>query len=689
MQRFLFILLSIFSISCASDGTPNLATCEGNAECKAGYYCAPDGMCKQDCDPTSLENTCKSGLTCDPIGRCVVNGDCTGDADCESPPSSRCEDDEFVSYATQGTCDLVDGKGTCTYAESSTSCDAGCLNDSCIEECEASTCTNAPAPACDIDGRTAVTYEPAGFCENNGCSYTQIPVSCADGCLNGECVAGGCDVQPCMNPPNDRCSGSTVYSYADTGVCTEEDGAAICDYNLELFHCGYVGGECEDAKCVNGVTQVGGVVIVEYQVNPVGSFMDLTEWFEIVNTSGADIDLTNWIIRSKSTSATNDEHIIGSTGEVVPAFPAGGRLLFAREPLANVNVDYDYPARSNGLGITFSNNSDWLRILNPAGEIVDHVFYESGSILPGSSRKLDPSKPMTATDNDDFKNWCPSLSDAYTGAPENFGTPGEENTACEADPCVGFVCEKPDDFCNSSTNTAVEYLANSAMCRSTRFQNPFCDYQSASTDCSDTELCSAGKCVTIPATIPKAAGDLIISEVMGNPAGTDTDREFVEIHNTTSAEISLFGLRFEAIEENVEKQSYQILDVNAVVPAGGYAVLVRDIDPAVNGGIQNGVRFSGTHLKNTNYFDEGDIADPLDDVTRTLRLTSIDGIILDDAFYGNLEVFGDGIKSGISNQVKPVNLNSSDNDTGSNWCEASTNYGEGGSGTPGSANICP
>ncbi len=689
MRRFLFVLITLFALNCAGDATVEPTACEKNSECGAGTYCGPSLFCIQDCDPTSIENTCETGLSCDPIGRCVVGGDCVDKSDCDAGPSGTCSNGDLISYAPQGTCDFFNGKGTCNYKQSTTPCEAGCINDTCILECVASNCTNAPSPACDIDGFTAVTYESAGFCENNGCSYTQIPVSCADGCLNGACVAGGCEVQPCMNPPNDRCSGNTVYSYSDAGTCTEQEGAAVCDYNQELFHCGYSGGECEDAKCVNTVDQIGGVVVVEYQVNPVGSFMDLTEWFEIVNTSGADIDLTGWIIRSKSTSAIDDEHIIGSTGVAVPEFPAGARLLFAREPLTNVNVDYDYPARSGGTGITFSNNSDWFRILNPAGEIVDHIFYESGSAIAGSSRKYDPSKPMTVLDNDNFKNWCPSLVDPYTGSPENFGTPGEVNSACAADPCSGIICEKPDDYCKTESNTAVEYLANSAMCRVTRFNNPFCDFESVSTECDDSELCSQGKCVSILTNTPKAAGDLIFSEVMGNPAGTDTKREYVEIYNTTANDLSLFGLKFEAAENGVETQSFQILDSTALVEAGGYVVLVRDVDPLENGGITGGIRFSGTHLKNTNYFDEGDLADPLDDVIRTLRLTAIDGTILDDAFYGNLEEYGAGLKSGISNQLKPTNLNTSDNDTGTNWCEASTNYGDGGTGTPGNANLCP
>ena len=689
MRFFTLFFLSTLWFGCAGDAPIDVSSCTKNGDCDAGFYCGANNFCKQDCDPAALNDGCKDGLSCDPIGRCVVSGDCASDGDCDSPPNGTCDEDALLSYANEGKCELVDGKGVCKYPSSSTLCEAGCLNDACIEECDAATCTNPPSAACDIDGVTAVTYEPAGFCENNGCSYTQIPVSCAVGCLNGECVAGGCDVQPCSTPPNDRCSGNTVYNYGEDGVCREEEGAAICDYSLDLFHCGYVGGECENAQCVGTITQLGGVVVVEYQVNPVGSFMDLTEWFEIVNTSGADIDLTNWIIRSKSTT-TNDEHIIGSTGEAVPAFPAGGRLLFARAPLGGIEVDYDYPARSNGTGITFSNNTDWLRILNPAGEIVDHVFYESGSIIPGSSRKYDPTKPMTAADNDDFKSWCPSLTDAYTGAPENYGTPGEVNTPCNPDPCAGFVCEKPEDFCASNANRAVNYLADSAMCRATRFNNPFCDYQSVPTDCVDgTELCSGGACLTIPANIAKNAGDLIISEVMGNPAGRDTDREWIEIHNTTGAEISLFGMKFEAIDAGQEKQSYQILDLSAVVPANGYVVLIRDTDPLNNGGIMNAILFRGTHLKNSNYFDEGNIADPNDDIVRTLRLTSLAGVTLDESFYGNLEVFGAGIKSGISNQLKSANLNAADNDIAQNWCEGLTDYGEGGKGTPGAANDCP
>lgn len=690
MRNFLlfsFFALSGLSFGCAGDALLDMTKCEGNKDCKAGYYCSDD-FCVQDCDPTSLKNECEAGFTCDAIGRCVVAGECTKDKDCDSPGSGKCDEANAIRYDKGGKCKINKGVGVCEYIETRIGCEAGCLNGECIEACETSKCINAPSSACAINGKTAITYEAQGFCENNGCSYTQIPVSCADGCLNGECVAGGCDVQPCTKPPKDRCSGSTVYDYGENGVCREEEGAAICDYELERFHCGYVGGDCDAAKCINKIVQVGGVVIVEYQVNPVGSYMDLSEWFEIVNTSGADIDLTNWIIRSKSTSGVNDEHIIGSTGEAVPLFPANGRLLFARAPITGVEIDYDYPARSSGTGITFSNNSDWFQILNPQNEVVDHVFYESGSIVPGSSRKYDPTKLMTATDNDNYKSWCPSLSDEYSA--QNFGTPGEVNTACSADPCLGFECVKPMDFCARGVNRAVSYLADTAQCRKTRFNNPYCDYKSSAKDCNDaTELCAYGICETIPATTPKASGELIISEIMANPVGADTSREWIEIHNASGTELSLFGMHFQSIESNAVKQKYQILDVNAVVPAMGYTVLIRNTDPMGNGGVTGAYKFSGTHLKNTNYYKEGVPADPNDDVIRTLRLTALNGTLLDEAYYGNLEVKGAPIKSGISNQLQPANLNASDNDIAANWCEATTSYGEGGQGTPGAANICP
>jgi hypothetical protein len=67
------------------------------------------------------------------------------------------------------------------------------------------------------------------------------------------------------------------------------------------------------------------------------------------------------------------------------------------------------------------------------------------------------------------------------------------------------------------------------------------------------------------------AGDLIVTEVMYNPICANDDCEWIEVHNKTGAKIDLNGLIIQDTAMNPMQQGK--VNVSAVVPAGGYAVL--------------------------------------------------------------------------------------------------------------------
>lgn len=653
------IALSVACSSCATDGPGDKPTqsCTENSDCDPGFYCGDDDECAQDCDPSSADPGCADGETCDSLGRCVVEGECVIDDDCDDPPEeSTCDGDALVGYSQVGTCDNENGETVCNYTETRTQCENGCFEGACSDDaCAQVVCDNPPAAVCD-DEMTLIEFSAMGTCSDGICDYMEVPTSCALGCMNGACEAGACEDEQCDMPPADECDNGTAITYADTGNCIDDEGTPICDYMPEYENCRYApNGTCNNAACEGGDPQAGGILIREYMANPTGSFNDIAEWFEVVNVSGATVDLDGWKIQSGGVGS-DEEHII--TGPLT--VDAGSTLLFARTDSVPFAYDYEYD------GIALANNTDWLQLVNTSDEIVDYVFYESGAIIAGRSRKLDPSATQDVMANDDFANWCPSMGDEFTTSPSNYGTPGADNTACAADPCANFTCEAPRGFCVDGENKAVQYIDDNAMCQTSRFNNPYCDFDTMEVQCTDgAELCAFGACETIPDNVP-AAGEVIITEFIPNPDGTDTDREWFEVYNTTGAEKSLFSVVFRN-ESGANPAEYQFFDPAITIGANEYLVFVRDTDETVNGGVVGGVEYSGGNL--VNGASGADL----------LSLNTYDGTVIDAVPYDNPT-------DGSSFQLSSDSLDATANDDAANWCAATTSYGDGGNGSPGAAN---
>ncbi|MEM9606413.1 MAG: ExeM/NucH family extracellular endonuclease [Actinomycetota bacterium] len=165
-----------------------------------------------------------------------------------------------------------------------------------------------------------------------------------------------------------------------------------------------------------------------------------------------------------------------------------------------------------------------------------------------------------------------------------------------------------------------------------------------------------------PGGDPANPGDIVISEVMQNPAAVnDNDGEYFEVFNATGADIDLNGW---TISDNGSDS--QTIAGSVVVPAGGYAVLGNNADSGTNGGLTLDYEYGTFFLGNSD--DELVLIDPL--------ATEIDRIEWDGG-----PNWPD--PTGASMQLCDV---ASDNNVGANWNTGTATYGAGDVGTPGAAN---
>lgn len=698
LALFASITLGLGLSGCGNNDKNNSGeiTCSTSEQCPDRNYCASSGVCRQDCDPRRMATGCAAGESCTSQGQCVPSTQsCVDNADCDSPPGGGavCDGNTSVKPASIGRC-LDQGEGLrCEYQDERTPCPAGCdgTTGECIPEvdpCLTVVCDSPPATRCQ--GNDLVTYKASGMCQMGGeCSYPEESrQSCANGCDSATTMCNpsqGCDTITCDQPPAARCSDDNpelLITYATTGTCSEDGGAASCSYDSTVTDCRYAGGTCDQGACTVAKVQTGQVVITEFMVEPTGALNTFGhEWFEVINTTNADLDLNGWVIRSAGASGAVEEHTIDNGGPLTLA--PGARLVLGRS--SDVAGDASVSSYSYGsdIGLYFE---DYIELLDGAGATVDYLFWEGGATLAGRSRKLDESAALTADGNDDFSKWCPSLSDAYGAGATNYGTPGAANTACVAAPCDNFSCgSKPEATCESPTR-AITYMNDSAQCMPSRFNNPFCDFGLTRVDCDPSAtVCVSGACQPFPTNLP-TAGQVIITEVQGNPGGTDSEAEWIELYNTTDAELSLFSLKIEDNETGTRYTVSEVLDPAASIPAKGYAVLITNTDAATNGGIAGGVLLDSSPLKNTPDLDAG-----TGESLMRLRLTLRDGTLIDEAYYATPNSGGAAWQLNLSSYKDVASGADAANDTAANLCLATLEYdATRGKGSPGADNeACP
>ena len=151
---------------------------------------------------------------------------------------------------------------------------------------------------------------------------------------------------------------------------------------------------------------------------------------------------------------------------------------------------------------------------------------------------------------------------------------------------------------------------------------------------------------------------------MSNPDIVDYyDGEYFEVYNTTASAIDMEGWEISDVDSDTH-----IIALSVIVPANGYAVFARNSDSGANGGFTADYQYSGLELANLE-----------DEIILTSGLTEIDAVIYSD-------VLGFPLTNGKSMELSLGAYSSVENLIALNWGEATTTYGAGDFGTPGTEN---
>jgi len=401
-----------------------------------------------------------------------------------------------------------------------------------------------------------------------------------------------------------------------------DDPLSWCEANGSEFDIGNFGtpgsendctpiviGQCNDGGTMRdaALPVPGDLVITEVMPNP-GAVSDTEgEWFEILAINGFDLNGVG-LDRAGDTSNPN---VITSADCI--HVNAGSYAVFAKN--ADPGMNGGIPAGTIRGAFTFSLIDGSVaapgdvRIM--AGtNVIDAITWTS--TRSARSHALDPDI-VDATGNDQESNFCDGTT-VFGGG--DLGTPGAANVQC-----MGSMA---------------------GMCNVAGTPRPI---------------------------VKPAAGQLVITEYLANPAGTaagvDAAQEWFEITNTgaTAFDLNDLGLKGSAATINL----IQSADCKSVAPAG-FAVFAHGTDPLVNGGL------------------------PMPDATFTFALGNTSGSlsVLDGVTPLDVVTWASAT-DGATDQLKPTNTNVTDNDTAANFCKAKTpqTYGATANfGTPRALNVC-
>ncbi len=465
----------------------------------------------------------------------------------------------------------------------------------------------------------------------------------------------------------------------------------------------------------------GDLVVTEIMQNPDVVTDSNGEWFEIYNATGQTVDLEGLMVSdNESNSFTVSEFTFLDVDQY---------FVFGRNADQKTNgllpVDYEYS------GFDLGNGEDEI-YLDSSKLRIDAVEFDDGATFPdptGASMSLDPAH-TDADDNDDGANWCEATSAYGKG---DLGTPASVNDSCGAADADGdgydSIDAGGDDCDDNDANTYPGAAADEPDpkgCYTDADGDGFgsdspakgvdvgsdCDDGDATVNPAGSEIigdkidnnCNGevdegedtahpphtgdtgepphtGETGEPPHTGETGgpidtgdsdsvqnlgAGDLVITEVMQNPdAVSDSNGEWFEIYNASGVDVDLSGL----VVSDQGTNSFTVANT-LMISAGDYLVFGNNDDTSTNGGVTVDYLFSASDMALGNGTDE-------------LVLANNAGTI-DEIIWDNGSTFPD--PTGASMSLDPSSTDATSNDDGGNWCAATTSYGDGDLGTPGSSN---
>jgi len=219
-------------------------------------------------------------------------------------------------------------------------------------------------------------------------------------------------------------------------------------------------------------------------------------------------------------------------------------------------------------------------------------------------------------------------------------------------------CTFDTSACTTCGNGTIE---TGEQCEGANLNSQTCITQGFASGVLSCSACgfNTSLCSTFPAP---SSGGLVITEVMPDPAGTDTvTGEWFEIYNPSpTVTYQLRGCTITNAPSPTE--SFTITGDLTIAPQS-----YRTFASVASPGFTPSYVYTGFVLANT---------------TDTIRITCENGLV-DAVTYDGTFSFASGASASLR-----VGLDATDNDTGTNWCESATPLGSQ-FGTPNVQNTCP
>lgn len=290
-------------------------------------------------------------------------------------------------------------------------------------------------------------------------------------------------------------------------------------------------GQCSDNGTMRDTVPpvAGDVVITEVMPRPRSPLGADNQWFEVLAL--ADVDLNG-----VGLDRANDNNVAPTVIEAPECvrLSAGDYAVFSRPE--GVHAGGPTPLAMFSFTLNPTTVTPDVQLVYE-GTVIDAVTWTGAT--SGVSLSLDPDV-STATGNDSPDNFCAGV-DEYEATGPNMGTPGAANPQCAT-------------------------VAPAGMCDDNG---------------------------TLRAIVKPAAGQLVISEFLANPAPspadppdgtTDADKEWFEVTNTGGTAFDLNEL--EISNGAATPTTTKVLASRCLsVPAAGYALFARSNDPLRNGGL--------------------------------------------------------------------------------------------------------
>jgi len=506
---------------------------------------------------------------------------------------------------------------------------------------------------------TNSSYVTGTFTGQDGSTWNHIQ-SRGDGTITGQTIMIG----------RNRSPQSEFYSGTISG------GVGTISFNyMQAFGTNVNLNVMVNGAVVGNVTSTGEQNVIK----PSGNFTvdtagDVTIKFINVNNGDGQVVIDDVVWTAFAGAGTPSLTISAPTNMAV--LPGGTANATISTSTNNFTVD-----ALPGSGGTGDGHIHWTLDTNGGGAVAQPMKYDTNDIIlpvvDGSSYVVE----MTLVDNA-HTPIIPSVSETVTFSvayPCNLVL-GNISTTCETstDGPANDTYTTTIDFTGGNTST---YTIDTAGNGSVSGQDPSTNTTgqiiiTGSTENTDLVLtvtgdaanssCNIVRNVTSPTCVPtvcEPVGSIIITEIMKDSgAVSDTNGEYFEVYNTTGASIDMQGW----VISDAGSDSHTIA-TSVVVPSMGYAVFGRDETFADNGGVNVNYEYSGIFMSNG-----------ADEVQIECSGAMIDAVAYTDGAFPDT--------AGASMELSTNAYTSVANNEGANWASATSAFGDGDLGTPGTVN---